>query len=137
MLNNPSSGIGSTAEFQSSALPYVTSSTAPAAGSPVRIDLPKVSKFITLLNRDTTPANSISFGFTRSGVVSSSNKFIVPGGQQVTLELRVKEIWVQAEAGTPQYSLCVGLTTIDARMMPLLTGTMPGGSPGSGWVGVG
>lgn len=135
MLNNPSSGMGSTAEFQTSALPFVTSSTAPAAGSPVRIDLPKVSKFITLLNRDTTASNSISFGFTRSGVVSSNNKFTVPGGQQVTLELRVKEIWLQAEAGTPAYSLCAGLTTIDARMMPLLTGTLPGGS--EGWKGVG
>jgi hypothetical protein len=135
MLNNPSSGMGSTAEFQTSALPFVTSSTAPAAGSPVRIDLPKVSKFITLLNRDTTASNSISFGFTRSGVVSSSNKFTVPGGQQVTLELRVKEIWLQAEAGTPAYSLCVGLTTIDARMMPVLTGTLSSGA--EGWLGVG
>lgn len=135
MLNNPSSGIGSTAEFQSSALPFVTSSTAPAAGSPVRISLPKVSKFITLLNRDTTASNSISIGFTRAGVVSTNNKFIVPGNQQVTLELRVKELWIQAEAGSPQYSLCAGLTTIDSRMMPLLTGTLPDNS--EGWAGVG
>jgi hypothetical protein len=134
-LDNPSSGIGSTAEFLTSALPYVTSSTAPSAGSPVRITLPKVSKFITLLNRDTTPGNSVSIGFTRAGVVSTNNKFVVPGGQQVTLDLRVKELWIQAEAGTPAYSLCVGLTTIDSRMMPLLSGTMPNNTPG--WDGVG
>lgn len=50
-LNNPQGGLGYAAEFQSSALPFVTSSTAPAAGSPVRFDFPKVSRFITVTDR--------------------------------------------------------------------------------------
>ena len=134
-LDNPKGGIGYAAEFQSSALPFVTSSTAPAAGTPVRFDFPKVSRFITVSNRDATFANSMSFGFTRSGVVSTNNKYVLMGGQSVTLELRVRELWLQGEGGTPAYSLCAGLTNITRDAMPILTGTLPDGS--AGWTGVG
>lgn len=131
--DNPKGGIGYAAEFQSSALPYVTSSTAPAAGSPVRFDFPKVTRFITVLNRDTA-ALTLSFGFTRAGVLGA-NKFILNAGQQMTLELRVRELWLQGESGTPLYSLCAGLTNISRDNMPVLTGTLPDGS--AGWTGVG
>lgn len=132
-FDNPKGGIGYAAEFQSAALPFVTSSTAPAAGTPVRFDFPKVSRFITVSNRDTA-ANTLSFGFTRSGVVSTNNKYILNAGQTVTLELRVRELWLQGETGTPAFSMCAGLTNIDRSNMPVLTGTLPNGDPG--WIGV-
>lgn len=134
-FDNPKGGIGYAAEFQSSALPYVTSSTSPAAGSPVRFEFPKVTRFITVSNRDATFTNSMSIGFTRSGVVSTNNKYVLMGGQSITLELRVRDLWLQGETGTPAYSLCAGLTNIDRSNMPLLTGTLPSGDPG--WLGVG
>lgn len=134
-LNNPQGGLGYAAEFQSSALPYVTSSTAPATGSPVLFQFPKVTRFITITNRDATFTNSMSFGFTRAGVVSTNNKYVLMGGQSISLELRVKDLWLQGEGGTPAYSMCVGLTNIDRNIMPLLSGTLPDGSPG--WTGVG
>lgn len=133
-LNNPQGGLGYAAEFQSSALPFVTSSTAPAAGSPVRFDFPKVSRFITVVNRSAA-ADTLSFGFTRNGVVLSNNKYVLNAGQSITLELRIKELFLQGETGTPPYSLCAGLTNIDARNMPVLSGTLPDGS--AGWQGVG
>jgi hypothetical protein len=133
--DNPKGGIGNAAEFQSSALPYVTSSTTRAAGDPVRLDLPKVSRFITVTNRDATFANSMSFGFTRAGVVSTNKKYTLMGGQSVTLEVRVKELWLQGESSMPAYSLCAGLTNIGRDMMPVLSGTLPDGSPG--WDGAG
>lgn len=134
-FDNPKSGVSNAAEFSCSALPYVTSSTATAAGSPVQWRFPKVSRFITVSNRDATAGNSMSFGFTRAGVVSTNNKFVLMGSQMVTLELRVKEIWVQGEGGTPNYSICAGLTNVDASNMPVLSGTLPDGS--AGWTGVG
>lgn len=139
-FDNPKGGIGYAAEFQSSALPWVTSSLSPAAGSPVRLDFPKVTRFIVINNRDSTFGNSLSIGFTRNGVISGSGglgqqKFVLQGGQAVTLELRVKEIWLQGETGTPSYSLLAGLTNIDRNNMPLLSGTLPDGSPG--WTGIG
>lgn len=134
-FSNPKSGLNLVAEYQSSALPFVTSSTAPASGSPVRISFPKISRSVTISNRDSAVSASLSFGFTRAGVVSTNNKYILNGGQSVTLELRVKEIWLQGEVTTPAYSLCAGLTNIDASLMPVLTGTLPDAT--AGWQGVG
>ena len=132
-LDNPKGGIGYAAEFQSAALPWVTSSVAPAAGSPDRLDFAKVTRFITVSNlADAT--DTLSFGFTRNGVLGS-NKFTLNPGQTLTLELRVKHLWIQGETGVPNYCVCAGLTTIDARDMPMLTGTLPGGA--AGWPGVG
>jgi hypothetical protein len=65
----------------------------------------------------------------------SSNKYVLNGGQSITLELRIKSLFVQGEIGTGPFSLCAGLTNIDANDMPLLTGTLPSGDPG--WSGVG
>jgi hypothetical protein len=131
-LDNPNGGIGYAAEFQSSALPYITSSTAPAAGTPARFQFPKVTRFITVSNLGNS---TMSFGFTRAGLVSTNNKYVLSGSQTVTLDLRIKDLWVQGEGGTPAYSLCAGLTNIDRIKMPLLSGTLPDGS--SGWDGVG
>lgn len=132
MLDNPRSGISFASEFSSSALPWVTASIAPATGSPTRFDFPRVSRFITVSNHDATAANTLSVGFTRRGIITSSNKFIVGGGQTLTFEIRVKEIYVQGEGGVPNFSIFAGLTNVDANAMPVLTG-----SGGEGWSGVG
>lgn len=112
-------------EYSSSALPYVVSATAPAAGSPVEYRFPKVTRFISITNRDST---TMSFGFTRNGVIGS-NKFILLPSQSLTLELRIRDLWIQGESGTPTYSMCAGLTNIDRINMPVLTGSL--------WDGVG
>lgn len=135
-LGNPTGGIGYAAEFQSSALPWVTSSVAPAKGSPLEIDFAKVTRFITVANRDPSTTGSISFGFTLNGMKdATSNKYILNGGQIVTLEVRIKSLWIQSEVGSGPYSLLAGLTTVMAGDMPLLSGTLPDGS--AGWPGVG
>jgi hypothetical protein len=131
-LDNPRSGFGNASEFQSSALPYITSSTAPAAGSPVLFRFPKVTRFICVSNAGNT---TLSFGFTQRGVTTSSNKFVLSGSQSITLELRVRDLWLQGEGGTPAYTLCAGLTNISRDQMPVLTGTLSNGD--SGWDGVG
>ncbi len=133
-MDNPKSGFGFAAEFQSSALPWVTSSIAPATGSPVRFDFPKVTRFVTVANTGAS-SGSLSFGFTRRGVTTSNNKFILTGGQTLTVEIRIKELWLQSEAALPPFSVFAGLTTVDARDMPLLSGTLHDGTPG--WTGVG
>jgi hypothetical protein len=133
-LDNPRGGIGYAAEFQSSALPWVTSSVAPAQGSPVRFSFPKVTRFITVSNLG-TGTNTLSFGFTWNGVAQSSNKYVLGAQQAVTLELRVKALWLQGESGTPNFSVLAGLTTVDSKDMSLLSGTLPDGT--AGWPGVG
>ena len=134
-LDTPGSGISAAGEFQSSALPFVTSSQAPNASSGVlRIDFPKVSRFISVANHDTA-GKELRVGFTRNGVLSSGNYFLLDGGQIFTFELRVKSVYVAGDSSSPPFSLMAGLTMVDARNMPLLSGTLADGS--AGWAGVG
>jgi hypothetical protein len=133
-LGNPQSGIGFGAEFQSSALPWVTSALAPSASAgPVRYNFPTVSRFISLANLG-TGTQQISVGFTPNGMMNN-NKYILNAGQSLYLDWRVAMIFIQGEIGTPLFSLGVGVTTIQSRNMPVLTGTLSDGTPG--WPGVG
>lgn len=134
-LDNPQGGIGYAAEFQSSALPWVTSSSAPATGSPVRYDFPKVTRFITVTNHSTSSTDTLAIGFTRAGLVTAGNKYVIPPGETITFELRIRNLFLQGESGTPNYSLLAGLTNISVKNMPILTGTLSDGS--RGWAGVG
>lgn len=132
-LNNPSSGFFSTPEFQASGLPWIISAST-SATTVVKYTLPKVTKSITITNNDTTVTNRIRIGFTENGI-NGSNYVLVNGGQTVTLDARVKEIFVRANtSGAFIYSLYCALTTIDGKFMPILTGSVDGASY---WDGVG
>lgn len=132
-LNNPSSGFFSTPEFQASGLPW-TISASTSTTAVVKYVLPKVTKSITITNNDTTATNRIRIGFTENGI-NGSNYILVNGGQTVTLDARVKEIFIRANtSGTFIYSLYCALTTIDGKFMPILTGSVDGASY---WDGVG
>lgn len=133
-LDNPQGGFGYAGEFQSAALPWVTSSIAPAAGSPVQFDLPFVTRFVSITNLG-TGTNTLSIGFTRNGITKTNNKVIVPAGATMQFEWRCKTLFVQGESGTPAYNLSLGLTTILAKNMPQLSGTLDDGT--AGWPGVG
>lgn len=136
-LGNPTSGFNNSAELQSSALPYVTSSQAPLAsgGVPLQVEFAKVTRFITLTNRESTAANALRIGFTLNGLTKSGNYFLLPGGSTVTFELRVKQLFFAGETTLVPFSLMAGLTTIAAGNMPLLSGTLADGT--AGWPGVG
>ena len=137
-LDNPKAGYNYAVEFQSSAIPWVLSGNAPASGSataPVQFEFPRVSRYITISNRDVAYSGSLSIGFTRNGILSG-NRFVVQGGQTQTFDLRVKTIFIQSEStASIPYTLSVGLTNIQTYMMPTLTGTLGDGT--AGWQGVG
>lgn len=131
-LGNPLDNFGMGAEYMSSALPWVTSSV--FTNSPIRYDFPKVARFITVRNHG--PAE-LCVGFTRNGVMGT-NKFIIPPGQILDTELRVKELHLVALSTTTSGSVIAGLTTVDSRFMPALSGSITGSSGGTlGWDGVG
>lgn len=135
-LNNPQGGLGYAAEFQSSALPFVTASVAPAVASGLlRVDFPKVSRFISVSNL-ASAGSKLRLGFTRNGMVTPNNNyFVIDGGQQSIFELRVTSIYLGGTSGSIEFSLCAGLTNIDAKQMPTLSGTLDSGD--AGWLGVG
>lgn len=131
-LDNPRGGAGYAAEFQSSALPWMTSSLAPAAGSPNLYKFNYVSRFVSLINQST---GSISMAATYNGITKSSNKVVVPAGQSLTLEWRLTQLFVQSEGGaSAPFTLAAGLTTIRSQDFPLITGSY---SDGTNWAGVG
>lgn len=135
MIDNPKAGIAYSAEFQSSALPWVTSSQAPlASGTPTRIEFPKVTRFITVTNNDAA-ANRLRVAFTQNGLKVNGNYYLVPGGATITFEVRVRSLYIAGDTTLCPYSLLAGLTTVDAGMMQFLTGTLLSGS--GGWEGVG
>lgn len=130
MNNNPEAGFGSAAEFQSSGLPWVTSSIASA--TPQRWLFPKVTRCISVRNTTTGSGNNIVIGFTQNGV-QGSNNYVLPPNTQEQFEVRCKELWVLGQ-GSAAYSIFAALTTIPPRNMPILTGSLNG--TGS-WDGVG
>lgn len=133
-LDNPQGGFGYAGEFQSAALPWVTSSITPASGSPIEYAFPFVTRFISITNLDAT--KTMSAGFTRNGITKTNNKVIIPAGVTLQFEWRVKSVFIQGESASGgAFNLSVGLTTILSRNMSQLSGTLDDGTPG--WTGVG
>lgn len=117
-FNSTRSGPANTAEYMASGLPWVTSST--VSTSPWRIDFPLVTRNI-LVN---CPSGSVRLGFTENGVngVNGAN-YIVIGSEYVDLNTRCKQIFVRSDSGTASVNIFAGLTMIDQRSFPILTGS--------------
>jgi hypothetical protein len=126
-LGNPPGGASFAAEFQSSALPWMTSSI--VTSSPQEWDFAMVTRFVTVVN---SGSGSLKLGVTSLGV-QGTNYVTVPGATQLTLEWRCTKVFIAGTVGVP-YSLAVGLTTIPAGNFPNLTGSFP---DGTNWPGVG
>ncbi len=132
-LNNPKSGFNYAVEFQSSALPWATSST--ATTTPVKIEFPYISRFIMLLNTSAVSSDTIRIGFTQNGVNGSNYIDFVGQTAPSPIELKVKEVWIRSKTGSVPYSLLAGLTNVGSNMVNELTGTLYDNTPG--WQGVG
>lgn len=115
-FNYPRSGPGNVGEYQTSGLPWVTSSAATA--TPVRIDFPYVTNQITFQ----AGGGTVRFGFTQNGV-NGTNYIPVYASGSLTVDLRTKQLWVRSESGTVDYSVLAGLTQIQFRDFPVLTGS--------------
>ena len=134
-LNNVKPGFNNAAEFTASGLPWVLSGT--VSNSVVKYSFPKVTKDIVIINNNTTAAQRLRVGFTENGVNGVGNAYyiLVNGGSNITLNVRVKELYLLRDGGSDiSTSVCANLTTIDAMMMPVLTGSLGGATY---WEGVG
>lgn len=134
-LNHTKPHHGDSVAYGASALPWVTSSV--AGTDPQRWDFPKVTKYVTV--RNTHSASAIAIGFTHAGVLGT-NRFVIPAGESETFDLRIRDLWVVADSGSPEYSLLAGLTVIDRSDFPVLTGSIfdvSSALPGENWQGVG
>jgi len=127
-LNNPRSGPGNTADYMVSGIPWVTSSVLTSAETRL-ITWPSVSRFITIKNE--AASTTLAVGFTQNGLKSpQSNFFTLDGGESYEGELRVKDMWLSASEGLPEFEIIVGMTSIHRSDFPVLTGS-------SGHLGIG
>lgn len=118
---NYKSGIFSAGQYQMSAIPYATASvTVVALGSdPVRIDFPRISKFVTIrnvLSPDDTDV-PIRVGFSSAGtsgsVAGQDNFFTLSNGESYTGEWRVKSVYLLSDSATEaSASIIAGLTGV-------------------------
>lgn len=129
-LNHPIAGYGSVGEFQSSAIPWCSSSNIPS-GQTARHDFHHITRFITVRNQSGS-GSAVRVAFTQNGAEAnnSANYFRVEGGQSETFEVRVAQLFLRPHGSfAVSVDVIAGLTTVLSSQMSPLTG--------SAWTGVG
>ena len=135
-INHPKAGPNSVPAYQLSGIPFVTGSTnGTETITGKQFDFPSVTRFITIVNHAGTNTKQVRVAFSSEGLsgtpaTGQKNYFSIPGDQlAVTLPVRCKTVFITTTHGI-EWSLCAGLTPIDASMFPVLTGS-------SGYAGIG
>ena len=117
----PSSGQNNVAEYQASGLPYVTHSQA-VAGTVNQVSFPFVVNFFSVKNNSN---GILKIGFTENGVLGT-NYFSLPLSGTYEGKVRVTDLFITAEAGTLEYEVVAGLTSIVRNNFFILTGSYVG-----------
>lgn len=120
MLNNPRPGFNSAPEYAVSGIPHVLSGS--ATTSPTVIEFPYVTRAITVAN-NSAAGTVLEVGFTRNGV-DLTNRFPLDGKQIVRFEVRVRDLWLRAEATAVNYGVLAELTPIERMHALPLTGSV-------------
>lgn len=115
---------GMVSEYQSSGVPFVTSSAnSEVSTSPIGVSFPFVSRWIMITN---TGGSALRFGFSSNGVssVSSANYYILSGGQTTErLELKCDKVFFRQHNGPTSFSLIAGLTNVPINQFFAVTGS--------------
>ena len=110
-------------EYQVSSIPYVTSSHTLNAAEVSHVSLPYVSRWLVIHNHGN---GVLRLGFSLNGVNGTvNNNFYEIRSGEVTprLEIKSKDLFLHAEAST-SFSLIAGLTGVNAKYFPVLTGSL-------------
>ena len=107
-------GLGNTASYQVSGIPYVKgpidNAASGAAGVTPSIAFPSVTRWLKITNTDAEETELIC-GFSQNGVQNFTNAFVVPGGQTLHLELKVTELYYTGSVSS--FGVVAGLTGIE------------------------
>lgn len=128
-LNWPQNGEYSSAAYQISPLPYLTSSII-SVGSIHKYEFPFVTKFINVVNRGSNAGDRFALAFTENGF-HSGNYVTLDQGVSVDQEVRTTVLFISGSNGTfIDYQIFCGLTTIPAKNFLIITSS--NGHPGVG-----
>lgn len=126
----PNPGLGSVGSYQMSGIPYVSGNiTVPAnSTSPLKIQFPYVTKFVTIINTGSATTPNLKVGFSQNGV-SGNNFFSLAYGESYTGEWRIEDIFLFS-ATTSQTS-----ASIVAALTPIPRGVPSFVATGNNWSG--
>jgi hypothetical protein len=117
---NYRSGLNYTAAYQTSGIPFVTSSLSVTGSTPLRIEFNKITKFITVRNETLTSSANVPLrvGFSSNGVqgtnyISIDNKEVLG-----PYDWRAKEIYLYCPTGEATASISAGVTNIEGKELP-------------------
>lgn len=116
-LNHPKSGVNYIAEFQTSPIPWITSSAVPT-GSSMHVAFDRVTKWVSIKNN--TSASVVAVGVTQNGLEKTHNYFPLNGGETVQLDWRLIHLWLSASVGAPNVSIYAGMTGINRQESDVL-----------------
>jgi len=107
-------GIGNGASYQVSAIPWASSSVAPASGSATtKFSFPQVTRFFTVKNINPTDV-PLRVGFSQNGVTTNGNYFLLASGESYSGELKIIDLHFMSHTGDPvEFSVVAGLTNIN------------------------
>lgn len=138
---NQSPGIADVGSYQVSGIPYITGSAALAAGvaNEQRISFPAVTKSITIRNTSTQASANVrvllSSGKATGDADTINGRHFVelfsPANttaqvgkmSEITLDAKVKEVFIQAVNATAVFEVYASLTGISTANMPILSGS--------------
>ena len=127
------SGIGNSAAYQVSGIPYATASiTVTALGhanGPMPVEFSHITKFVTIVNTNTGANVPLRFGFSSLGVTGSASGapaggsdhyFVLDNGESYTGEFRVSKLFLLSDTDgvQTQASIVAGLTSVPATDLP-------------------
>ena len=123
-------GLNHVGAYQVSGTPFASGSI--DASSAVKITFPYVTRWVQIVNNDTS--NAVKVGFSSIGVQGTNYFTIGKGAAAVPtsserLELKVTELWLY---GADDVDVVAGLTSINGRMTTTDSGTSWSGSSGVG-----
>lgn len=115
---NARSGPNNVNEYVASGLPWVSSSG--LTTSPWKIDFPYVTNNIYIRASGSSP---VRVGFTQNGVNGSNFIQVSQSDGWTQFNIRCRTVYLRADFGTVTCSFMAGLTTIEHRAFPELTGS--------------
>ena len=123
-------GLNHVGAYQVSGTPFASGSI--DASSAVKITFPYVTRWVQIVNNDTS--NAVKVGFSSIGVQGTNYFTIGKGAASVPtsserLEVKVTELWLY---GADNVDVVAGLTSINGRMTTTDSGTSWSGSSGVG-----
>ena len=130
MAHNPwniAPGINNVGSFQVSGRPWAY--TAATSTSAVALSFPDVTRWVTVRNTDSSIGMLIAFSAAGLG---GTEHFTLAAGTEISMEVKISQLWVIAASGTPTIAVVAGLTNINASGVATDDGPSWSGSVGVG-----